>query len=178
MDDAGTRRHHPEICKGFPAPAQHGVPLPVPFHFTLDITSQSVFITKKINLNGMVNNKISRDKGIHHVRIPSMTGNRSPKSRQINKRRHPGKILQNNASRHKRNRAWTIHVGTPGCQIVNILPAHHIRFSIAEQIFQQDADGIGKMVDIFVPVLLKSGQCIQGIGPAVDLKLPADIYFC
>ena len=61
MDDSSSRGHNSEIVKSFLCPAQDGITFRVALKLLFLIFLKGISRTIRINLDGMVNDKISRN---------------------------------------------------------------------------------------------------------------------
>ena len=170
MDDAGARRHHPEIVKGPLSPVEHGVALMVALHLQTDIDSKGLGAGGSVNLDGVVDHQVGRDKGVHGGGIAAVTGQGGTQRRQVDQGRNPGKILEKYPARHERDGGITDPPGLPGGQIVDILSAGQALGIMAEQVFKENAEGKRQALHRPVPEIFQGFDGIGGIAPAACLQ--------
>ncbi len=103
VDDAGPGRDHAQVTERRLRPAQELVALAVPLVLALDVEGECSWRPELVDLDGMIDDEISRDEGVHLGRVATEVGHRVAHDRQVDDRRHTGEILEDDAGRHERH---------------------------------------------------------------------------
>ena len=99
--NAGARWNDAEIVERLLPPAQEFVPLAVAAHFQLDIAGERIRRARRIDTDRMVDDQIDRRQRIDALRIAPQRRHRVAHRRQIDNRRHAGKVLHQHPHRTK-----------------------------------------------------------------------------
>ncbi|KAF5034788.1 hypothetical protein DSECCO2_592440 [anaerobic digester metagenome] len=71
MDNPSSRRHDPEVVKGFLCPAEDCITLSVAFKLLFLVFPKGICRAVRVNLNRVVNDQVSRDYRVDFSRVPS-----------------------------------------------------------------------------------------------------------
>ena len=74
VNDAGRRRHHPEVGEGRLSPFQELVALLVALEFLARVDDQCIRSGEGVDLHRVVDHEIGRDEGVHLLRRTLVTG--------------------------------------------------------------------------------------------------------
>ena len=99
MHDAGVRWNDLKILKGALAPTQEGIPLPVPLELHLGVSQHRGRSSEFVDLNGVVDHQLGRKQRIDADRVPAERMHRLAHCGEIDDRRHPGEVLEEDAAR-------------------------------------------------------------------------------
>ncbi len=139
--DAGARRDYPEVVEGELPPAQKGIALPVAFHLLLDVDLESLGVGIAVDHHRVVDDQIDGNLRIDPLRIAAGAPDRVAHRRQVDHRRHPGKILH----QHPRRREGDLVVRFAGLlpigQGADVIDRHRRAILGAQQVLEQHLEG-------------------------------------
>jgi len=101
MDDSGVRRHHTKIAECGLSPAEQDIAFPVALKLQKRICLKRALRAILVDLHGVIDHQIGRQQWIGAIGVGTLFRKRIAHSRQIDHRRNTGKILQQDARRHK-----------------------------------------------------------------------------
>jgi len=151
VDDAGCRRHHPEVVEGLPSPFQELVALPVPLELALTVDQECHRRAELVHLNGVIDHQIGRHQRIDFHRRRLVTGHpdhRRAHGGQVDNGRNTCEVLQHDPARLECD-FGRLHpggvIGGEGGDVV--VPDHHA-VVVAEHCFEQDLYRVWHSVDV------------------------------
>jgi hypothetical protein len=97
MNDSDGRWNNTEIAERFLSPVEQSVPLGITLEFETGILIKSIRCSRKIGLDGMVDDQIDRYERIDFFGLAAAFGHGGTHCGEINNGRHTGKILQNDS---------------------------------------------------------------------------------
>ena len=104
MNNTGTRGDNEEIVKGLSTPLQEAETLVVPLHLNfLILLEGSLVPSRLVDLDGVIDDKIDRDKRVDLLGVTTQVLHGLTHSGQIDNSRDTGEILENDTSGKERN---------------------------------------------------------------------------
>ena len=144
MADAGIRRNNFEIAECFCAPAKECIALDVALKFKFGVQAKSVIAAEIVHLNGVIDHEFRREERINALRIAAHFLNRFAHRGKVHNRGNACEILQKNARGHESN-FFLRAVGSPFGERGNVVFPDEASVFTAEEIFEEDAQGKGKL---------------------------------
>ena len=142
VDDATGGGHGLEIVEGLLAPLQERVALHVAVILNVKVHVQSIAMSPgNVNLNRVVNDQINRHLRVDLFRVPTHLNHGVPERREVNNRRHPCEILQDDSRRTERDFA-TLAVGKPRRNVANVVFRDQKPVVPSKSPFEKNANGI------------------------------------
>jgi len=142
--DAGARRHDAEVVERVLAPFQELVTLHVALVFAVHVHLEGARIAEFVDHHRVVDDQIDRVQRVDLLRLAADRDDRVAHCGQIDHRRNAGEILHQNARRAVRDFVPATGVGRPrGCGF-DVVGRNRAAVFKAQQVFNQDLDGIGQ----------------------------------
>ena len=170
MDDADGRWHHTKVLECLLTPPQKGVPLSIPRKLDVDILCKRVGCTEKVDLYGMVDHEVDRDKWIDLAGIAPQSPHGRPHSREVHHARHARKILQNHPSRLKRNLSFGGFGGVPSGEATDIEFRYFVIVAGPQQGLEHHADRIGQPIRTGDARVVEGPQPVERRGAGTGFK--------
>ena len=151
MNYARRGRHDPEVVKGFLAPLQELIALPVPCELALCVDSQRHTAVESVNLNRVIDDQVAGHLRVHlesRCRIARHPDDRRPHGGQVDEGRDTGEILQNDPARGERDLRFLGLRCVVLRQCLNVAVGHDPAVVAPQNRFEQNLDGIRKTVYI------------------------------
>ena len=145
VNDAGIGRHDRQIAEGGLAPAQESIAFFVANEFEFGIELKRLGRAEFVHLHRVINHQLRRLQGIDQRGIAREPLHGIAHGGQIHHRRHAGKVLQQHAAGGKSNFLVGLGFAVPRGQSPDVIRGHIAAVFGAQQIFQQNAERIGKM---------------------------------
>ena len=141
VDDAGARRHDPQVAERGLRPAQELVALAVALVLAADVEGEGAAAAPRVDLDRVVDDEVRRDEGVHARRVAAERGHRVAHRREVHDRGHAGEVLEDDAGGHERDLGLAAGARTPGREGRHVLLAHDAAAGVAERVLEQDLEG-------------------------------------
>jgi len=149
VDDAGCRRHHPEVVEGLPSPLQELVALPVPLELTLTIDQECLRRAELVHLDGVIDHQIGWHQRVDFHRGRLITGHpdhRRAHGGQVDHGRNTCEVLQHHPARLERDFGRLHPGGVIGGEGGDVVVPDHYAVVVAEHCFEQHLDRVGHSI--------------------------------
>ena len=161
MHDADAGRDYFESVEGLHAPFEELVTLAVALEFHVHVPRQRVARAGEIHLHGMVHHQVHRHQRLDDFGIPAQLDRRRAHGGQVHQQGNAREILQDNAGHDERDFLRARCVGLPLGQLAHAAFRDFFPVAIAQDRFQNQADGDGQLGNRPHPGLLQGGQGIK-----------------
>ena len=118
---------------------------------------------KVVHLHGVVNHQIDGHKWVDALRVTAQAAHGVAHGCQIHHARHAGKVLHDHARRHKGQLVGSGLAGVPRRQAFYISWLHEVAVAVAQQSFQQHADGKWQMLHAAQAALFQRVEAEDGV---------------
>ena len=168
--DAGARRYHAEIIEGVLAPAQELIALLVALVFPFHVLRERLRGTVFVHHHRVVDDQIHRCQRVDSLRVAAGLGDRIAHGGQIDHTGYAGEVLHQDPCRAVIDFAIGSALLGPTHQAFDVLHGDGFAVFVAEQVFQKDLEGKGKLAEI-TPALIGDGiDIVIMIGLAADIE--------
>ena len=140
VDDAGARRHDPQVAERGLRPAQQLVALDVALVLAFDVEGERAGRAELVDLHRVVDDEVGRDERVDQARIATELRHRIAHGREVDHGGHAGEVLEDDPRRHEGDLGLRRDPGPPRGQRLDILLAHHPAARVTEQVLEQDPD--------------------------------------
>ena len=177
VDDPGPGRHHAQVAERGLGPAQQLVALAVAVVLALHVEGERAGRPELVDLDGVVDDEVGRHQRVDQARIAPEIGHRVAHDGQVDDRRHPGEVLEQDPGRHERDLRLGGGARPPGEERLDILGADDRPAGVPEQVLEQDldrhrqrreidpiADGVEPVVAVVDVADAQARARIEGIG--------------
>ena len=137
VDDAGAGRHDLEVVEGGLAPPQELVALTVALVLDLDIAPEGICATEDVDLDGVVDDQLSRGKRVDLGGIPTEVGHGLAHGGQVDDAGHAGEVLHDHAGRGELDLGVRLGVLVPLTDGVDVVSGDVRAVLSAEKVLQQ-----------------------------------------
>jgi hypothetical protein len=121
VHDADARRHHAKAIERLGAPLQKLVARAVTLELHLHVELERVGHLGKVHLHGVVYHQVDRHERLYEPRLLIHAGHGGAHGGQVHKKRHPCKVLEDDARDGERNLGGAFGVGLPVCQRADVV---------------------------------------------------------
>ncbi len=147
VHDAGVGRHHAKILKRFLAPAQKRIALLIALEFEQRVNAERARRAELVHLHRVIDHQVGGNERIGALGIGAHCAQRIAHGRQIDHARNAGEILQQHAGRAEVDfLRW--RADFPFRDVLDIGRLDGRAVFGAQQIFEQNLDGIGNAGDV------------------------------
>ncbi len=153
VDDAGVRRHDAEVAERGLPPAQEGVALAVALELLLGVDQEGGGGAVLVHLHRVVDHQLDGLERVDPLRIAAHRHHRVAHGGEVDHGGDAGEILEENAGRHEGDLLRGERLGIPAGQCLDIAGRDHGAILAAQQVLEQDAEGIGEAGDVETPLL-------------------------
>ena len=148
VHDPGVRRHDGEVVEGRLAPAQEGIPLPVPLEFEQGIQVQRIRGAVVVHHDRMVDHELGRNQRIDAARVAAELGHGVAHGGEVDDRRHAGEVLHDDARRREgdlaRGQFPRVRLG----ERQDVVASDALAVLVAQQVLEQDLQRVGEASDV------------------------------
>ena len=134
MDDAGTRRHDPEVIESLLPPAQELIALLVALELDLGIEIQGVGDAVMIHHHRVIDDQVDLFHGINLLRIPAELLHGVAHGRQIDYSGHARKVLEHDARRREGDLLTRLCLGVPVENGLDMLAGNVLAVLLAQKV--------------------------------------------
>ncbi|MBV6482781.1 MAG: hypothetical protein DIKNOCCD_02534 [bacterium] len=166
MHNAGVWGHHPEVAEGILAPAQEGVTLPVAGEFQPGIQIQRQGISEGIHLHRVIDDQLGGQERIDLFRVTPQLKHGIAHRRQVDHRRHTGKVLQQDPSRHECDFTVRFGFGIPFRQGLDLCGGYSMSILTAQEVLQQNFQRKWEAIEV-VPLLFEGLKACDAVFVAI-----------
>ncbi len=124
------------------------IALDVALEFQFGVEGKGHVGAELVHLHGVVDDQFGGEQGIDLLGVAAHPGDGVAHGREIGDGGHAGEILQQDSSRHEGNFRALFRDRLPFGQPLDILGVHEAPVFLAQQIFEQNANGEGKLVGV------------------------------
>jgi hypothetical protein len=147
VDDAGAGRDGAKVMEGVLGPAQQGVALAVAVVFEQHILFEGLGGAELVDLHGVVDDEIDGDEGIGLAGVGAGGQQGVAHGGEVDDAGHAGEVLEQDAGGHELDFVLR-PVGLPAGDILDVGLAHDNAVFLAEQVLEQDFDGVGNAAEV------------------------------
>ena len=140
MHDAGSGRHDQHVVKGRLRPFQQVVPLDIALEFKVDVSCQCAFRCEVVDLDRVIDNEIGVDYRIDDAWVAAFISDGVAHGSEVYDDGNAGEVLQSDSPGHVWKLFLRYLIRGPRRDEANIVFGRRAEVSVAESIFQQDAD--------------------------------------
>ncbi len=144
VHDAHAGRNHLEVIERRLAPAQELVALAVALVLNLDVSFQCAGIPEEIDLDGMVDYKLSRCQRVDQGRIAAEFPDGLPHGGEVHHAGHPGEILHEDPRRRELNFGAGFGIRFPLRQGADVVGGDVCTVLGAQEVLQQNLEAVGQ----------------------------------
>ncbi len=166
MDDAGVRRHDAEVAERGLPPAQEGVALAVALEFLLGVDQEGGGGAVLVHLHRVVDHQLDRLEGVDPLRIAPHGHHGVAHGRQVDDGGDAGEVLKKHAGRHEGDLPRGDRLRVPAGQGLDLVRGDRRAVLAAQQVLEQDAQGIGETGDVESPRLQRVQSGDVELAPA------------
>ena len=167
MHDPDPGRHHSERLERLLAPFEKLVALRISLELHLEIQLQRFWRPGEIDLHRMIDDQIHRNERLDDLRVPAKPRDRASHRREIDQQRHPGEILQDDASHDKRDFLVRRFFGVPVRKGANVILPHLFAVAIPQDGLEHDPYADWQPGDFRQARFFEGGQRMERNEPAV-----------
>ena len=138
MHNADPRRHDTEGLERLHSPFHELIALAVALELERHVLLQGLRRAVVIDLHRVIDHQIDRNQRLDSPRIDAPRHRHLAHGRQVAEQRHPGEILQDNASDDERNLLAARRLRLPVCQFADMPFAHPLAVAVAQQRLKHD----------------------------------------
>ena len=169
VHDTDAGRHNLKRVERLHAPLHELVTLAVTREFELEVFRQRIGGAGEVHLHGVIDDKVNRHEWLNNFRVLTDAIDGRTHRGKIDEERHPGEILQYDASHHKRHLGRAVCLGLPAGERCHGIFRYPFAITIAQQRLEHQADRNRQAVDRVTGVF-ERGQRIEGVGRAVGFE--------
>ncbi len=166
VDDAGVGRHHLEVAERRLPPAQEGVALAVALEFLFGVDQEGGGGAVFVHLDGVVDHQLDGLERVDLAGVAAHGDHGVAHGGEIDHGGDAGEVLEQDAGRHEGDLPRREGLGVPAGQGLDVVRGDHGAVLPAQQVFEQDAQGIGEALDVPAPLLqgVQAGQANLAAG--------------
>lgn len=161
VDDTDSRRDHSESIEGLLSPLQEFVAFLVTDELDGEVAVEGVLRTGEIDLDGVIDDEIDGDEGFDDRGIGSGRFCGVAHRGEVDDEGNAGEVLQNDAGDGEGDFIIAGGFGVPGGEIFNVRLGDFPTVEIAEEGFENDADGDGEAGDVGNAEFLEGGEGVE-----------------
>ena len=140
VDDADARGNDLEGVEGLHAPLEELIALLVAGELDVEVLGERLGVAGKVDLDRVVNDQVHRDQGLNQLGILPQLRDRRAHRGQVHEERHPGEVLQDDASDDKGDLLGAGGLGLPGGQGLHGRLRHALAIAVAQERLKHQPD--------------------------------------
>ena len=176
--DAHARRDGTKVPEGALGPAQELVPLDVAPVLNGTRSCRRPTLARLLNDDGVVDDELDRDQGIHLGGITAEPGQRVTHGGEVDDGGHAGEVLhedtvgsEGDLVRVARALAVTLRVGTPVGHSDDVVGADVRPVLVTQEVLQEDLDGVGQACDVVALAECRRGDVEDLVRAVADRQV-------
>ena len=164
MHDPRVRRHDAKPCERPLSPAQQGVALAVPLELEVRVHLEGGGRAELVHDHRVVDHELGGEQRVDLPGVAAHPLHRVAHRGEVHDGRNPGEVLHEDPRRHEGDLVLGRLLRVPARQLLDFVGPHRAAVLAAQQVLEQEAEGVGEATDRQAPPL-------QGV-EAVDLEAP------
>ena len=159
--DPRSGRYHAQAVERLLRPAQEGVTLGVALVLPFDVGGVRPLGPEQVHLHRVVDDEVGGDEWVDLRRIAAVARHRRAHRGEVHHRGDAGQVLHQDAAGHERD---VPRRSGPGRQRPHVVVRDVARAGAAEQVLQQDLDGLREAADVAVVAQVVESVDVDGAG--------------
>jgi hypothetical protein len=151
MNNAGAGRYYLEIVEGLLAPLQERVAFPVALEFDLRVEIERIRGAVVVDLDRVVDDQFSRRQRVDVFGGTAELDDGITHGGEIDHGGYAGEVLQDDATRCEGDLGARVRLGVPVRERQDVVPGDITPVLVAQQVLEQDLEGVGQFRDVTVP---------------------------